>query len=319
MEYKDYYKILGVDKKASQDEIKKAFRKLAVKYHPDKNPGNKEAEDMFKLINEANEVLGNPESRKKYDTLGENWNRYQETPRGQNDQGGGGGGFRFEGDFSDLFGDSNGGNYSDFFSAFFGQGGGDGGGKKSRRSRTSSFRGGDYEAEVEITLDEAFHGTSRIIQVHDEKIRISPKPGAYEGQLLRIRGKGAPGSSEKERGDLYVRIRVKPHPLYERRDNDLYFTKQVDLYTAVLGGEAIIETLSGAIKVKVDAGVQNGKTIRIRGKGMPFYGKQDQHGDLYVKLQVSIPVSLSGEERKLFEQLRTQYEEKHGKAHKQEV
>lgn len=318
MEYKDYYKILGVDKKASQDEIKKAFRKLAVKYHPDKNPGNKEAEDMFKLINEANEVLGNPESRKKYDTLGENWNRYQEVPHDQYHQGGTGGGFGFEGDFSDLFGDSNGGNYSDFFSAFFGQGAGETGGRQRRRSRTS-FRGGDYEAEVEISLEEAFHGTSRIIQVHDEKIRISPKPGAYDGQLLRIRGKGAAGSTEKDRGDLYVRIRVRPHALYERRENDLYFTKEVGLYTAILGGEAIIETLSGAIKVKIDPGVQNGKTIRIRGKGMPVYGKQQHYGDLYVRLQVSIPVSLDSEERKLFEQLRAHYEKKHGKTSKQEV
>jgi curved DNA-binding protein len=304
MEYKDYYKILGVDKKASSDEIKKAYRKLAVQYHPDKNPGNKEAEEKFKLANEAHEVLGDPEKRKKYDELGENWRQFQQ---GGQQQGGfntgRSGSFNYE-DMSDLFGSGSG---ADFFETFFGGGSGK---RSGRGSRTREFKGHDYEAEMEISLDEAFHGTSRIIQVHDEKLRITAKPGAYEGQLLRIKGKGAQGSSKEHRGDLYVRIRVQQHPRFQRRDDDLYTSQSIDLYTAVLGGDAIVQTLSGAIKIKIPAGTQGNKTIRIKGKGMPVYSKSDQFGDLYVQVLISLPTELTPEEQKLFEQLKRLQEQK---------
>lgn len=316
MEYKDYYKILGVDKKASGDEIKKAYRKLAVQYHPDKNPGNKEAEEKFKLINEANEVLGDPEKRKKYDELGENWNRFEQAGAGGGFGGSpfgrGGTTFRYEGDPADLFGGSETG-FSDFFEAFFGRGTG----SRSRNSRTQAqSRGGDYEAEMEITLEEAFHGASRIIQVHEEKLRITVKPGAYDGQLLRIKGKGGHGSSEQHRGDLYVRIRLQPHPVFHRRGDDLYADHTIDLYTAVLGGDVLVNTLNGAVKVKIPAGTQEGKAIRIRGKGMPVYGKTDQYGDLYLQLRVAMPANLSREERQLFEQLKQLQEEKKVKQNK---
>jgi curved DNA-binding protein len=296
VEYKDYYKILGVDKKAGQEEIKKAFRKLAVQYHPDKNPGNKEAEDKFKQVNEAYEVLGDAEKRKKYDELGENWSRYGQF-QGSGTGGPQQGGYYYEGDLNDFFGGGSGSQFSDFFEAFFGKRSGNG----RRRSR-GEFRGQDYETEMEITLEEAFHGTSRIIKVHNENLRISIKPGAYEGQLLRIKSKGAPGSSEQHRGDLYVRIHIKQHPAFGRKGNDLYAIHPVDLYTAVLGGETVVSTLSGKVKVRIPAGTQNRKAIRIKGKGMPA-GKNGVFGDLYLELQVLIPENLSKEERKLFEQL----------------
>jgi curved DNA-binding protein len=296
LEYKDYYKILGVDKKASQEEIKKAFRKLAIQYHPDKNPGNKEAEDKFKLVNEANEVLGDPEKRKKYDELGENWNR----PGGAGTQQGG---YTYEGNMDDMFGGA-GGQFSDFFEAFFGGRSSGRGGRQ--RSRTQShYRGQDYEAEMEISLEEAYAGTSRIIKVHDERLRITVKPGAYEGQLLRIKSKGAHGSSDQHRGDLYVRIRVSPHPVFQRKDDDLETKHSIDLYTAVLGGDVLIKTLSGTVKVPIPPGTQNGKMLRIKGKGMPVTDSPGTYGNLYVNIHIEIPEKLSREERKLFEQLRS--------------
>jgi curved DNA-binding protein len=299
MEYKDYYKILGVDKKATQDEIKKAYRKLAVQYHPDKNSGNKEAEEKFKLANEANDVLSDPEKRKKYDALGENWNRFQHA--GQNQPGGDGSfsndnnSYYYEGDLHDIFDGA--GSGTDFFETFFGSGG-------KRSARSSNRKGQDYETEIKITLEEAFQGTSRIIQVHDEQLRITIKPGAYDGQLLRIKGQGAPGSSQDHRGDLYVRIRQHHHPMFQRRGDDLYSTHPIDLYIAVLGGDAIVKTLAGAIKVKIPAGTQNNKTIRIKGKGMPVHNKTGQFGDLYVQIFVTIPAETGAEERALFEQLK---------------
>lgn len=299
MEYKDYYKILGVDKKASQDEIKKAYRKLAVKYHPDKNVGNKEAEEKFKQINEANEVLSDPDKRKKYDELGEDWNKYQQTDQpGGFDSFGGGQGRRYQhgGDFSDIFGSGSGSGFSDFFEAFFG---------RTKHSQSEGqYKGQDYEAETGITLEEAHHGASRVIQVHDEKLRITVKPGVYDGQLLRIKGKGGQGSSDKYRGDLYVRIKIIPHTLFTRKNDDLYATQNMDIYTAVLGGEVLVHTINGSIKVQIAAGTQNGKTIRIKGKGMPVNDTNDKFGDLYLQLQVVIPTNLTEKEKQLFEQLR---------------
>ena len=305
MEYKDYYKILGIDKKATGAEIKKAYRKLAVQYHPDKNQGNKEAEDKFKLINEANEVLGDPEKRKKYDELGENWNRFGQQGGGDwssTNGGARGGTYQYEGDFKDIFGAGNG--FSDFFETFFGRGGG------KRATQQSHFKGHDYETEMEITLEEAFQGTSRIIQVGDEKLRITVKPGAYDGQLLRIKGKGAAGSSSQHRGDLYARIRVKPHAKFHRKGDDLHTIQAVDLYTSVLSGDLLVKAISGTVKMKIPAGTQNGKTFRIKGKGLPVYDKPEQFGDLYVQVQVALPQSLTKEEKQLFEQLKQLQKEK---------
>jgi curved DNA-binding protein len=298
MDYKDYYKILEVDKKASQDEIKKSYRKLAMKWHPDKNKDSKSAEEKFNQISEANEVLSDPEKRKKYEELGENWQQYEQAGRQPNGgyqnqnpfyQGGGGG---------NPFSDEEGGGFSDFFEQFFSGAGR--GQKKSNRG----FKGGDYETEMEITLEEAALGTERILKLPTEKLKIATKPGAYDGLQLRIKGKGDKGSSAEHNGDLFVRVRITPHHSFTRKGDDLYSTQTIDLYTAVLGGDAIIKTLFGQVKAKIAEGTQNGKSIRIKGKGMPVYGKVDQHGDLYVQVQVQIPERLSDEQKKLFEQLR---------------
>ena len=293
MDYKDYYKILGVDKKASQDEIKKAYRTLAVKHHPDKNPDNKLAEEQFKLANEANEVLGNPEKRKKYDELGENWQQYEQNgnQRGRNS----GGQYRYESDGNDSYGNQS--DFSDFFEQFFSGGArGDG--------RTQNRKGGDYETEMEITLEEAYQGTSRTIQVDEEILRITTKPGSYNDQQLRIKNKGAKGSNANNRGDLFVRIKVKNHLEFIRKGDDLFNTQTIDLYTAVLGGEVIVNTLSGQVKIKIIEGTQNGKSIRLKGKGMPTYDRKDIYGDFYIEIRVSIPDKLTDKQRELFEQLK---------------
>jgi curved DNA-binding protein len=307
MEYKDYYQILGVDKKATPEEIKKAYRKLAVQYHPDKNAGNKEAEEKFKLIGEANSVLSDPEKRKKYDQLGENWQQFEHAGTQGGNPFGNGGQYYYEGDINDLFGNTGGAEgsgFSDFFEQFFGRGAGGGRQTGGGKRRKSNFRGNDFETEMEITLEEAYQGTSRIIQLENEKLRISTKPGAYDGQLLRIKGKGGKGSSAEHHGDLFVRVKVKPNPRFTRKGDDLYTTHGVDLFTAVLGGDTVVETITGKIKVKVDAGTQNGKTIRIKGKGMPVAEKAGVHGDLYVQWQVKIPEHLSDKQKELFEQIR---------------
>lgn len=293
MDYKDYYKVLGVDKKASQDEIKKAYRTLAVKHHPDKNPDNKVAEEQFKLANEANEVLGNPEKRKKYDELGENWQQYEHT--GNQSGRSSGGQYRYESNGNDGFGGQS--DFSDFFEQFF-SGGARGEG------RTQNRKGGDYETEMEITLEEAYQGTSRTIQVDEEKLRITTKPGSYNDQQLRIKNKGAKGSNANNRGDLFVRIKVKNHAEFIRRGDDLFNTQTIDLYTAVLGGEVIVNTLSGQVKIKIIEGTQNGKSIRLKGKGMPLYDKKDINGDFYLEIRVLIPDKLSDKQRELFEQLK---------------
>ncbi|MGC9354203.1 MAG: DnaJ C-terminal domain-containing protein [Mariniphaga sp.] len=310
MEYKDYYKILGVSKSAGQDEIKKAYRKLAVKYHPDKNAGNKEAEEKFKEIGEAYEVLRDPEKRKKYDQLGANWKEYQNAGYGSGDFGfsnfggtspGGGSTFYYEGDLGDIFGGSGEG-FSDFFRSFFG---GAGRANRSGFSRKQNVtKGNDLQTEMEITLAEAYSGTTRILNVDGEKLRVKTKPGAYTGQELRIRGKGGHGLNGGQRGDIYIKIKVLPDAQYSVNGNDLTLKTDIDLYTAVLGGNVEIDTFAGRLNVKVPAGSQNGSKLRLRGKGMPVYGKPGLTGDLYVQLNVVIPRNPGPEELNLFKKLR---------------
>ncbi|ARS35064.1 DnaJ C-terminal domain-containing protein [Pontibacter actiniarum] len=316
MEYKDYYKILGVDKKATQAEIKKAYRSLAKKYHPDKNKGNPEAEEKFKDISEAYEVLGDEEKRKQYEQLGANWRQFQQGGNGR--PGGGqyygrpGGGFQggfAESDLNDMFG-GGGGGFSDFFQQFFGGAAGGGFGGGGQRTGGRAAKGQDYQADMEISLQEAYTGTSRLLNVNNQQLRITTKPGVADGQVLRIKGKGAPAGAGGTAGDLYINVRVHPDPRFERHGDDLTTTLDVDLYTAILGGEAQVNTMSGLLKLKIPTGTQNGKKLRLRGKGMPVYGQPDQHGDLYVNIEVKLPTDLSTEERELLERLRALRQEK---------
>ena len=313
MEYKDYYKILGVEKTSSQDEVKNAFRKLAMKYHPDKTKGDKTAEEKFKEVNEAYEVLRDPEKRKKYDTLGSNWKQYEQAGGQQGgfdwsqfyDQGAGGGqrSYRFEtgGNDSDFYG---GGVFSDFFEQMFGGGGG---ARQSRRGGGAiPVRGHDLSAEMGITLEEAYKGVSKTFRLEGEAIRLNIKPGIRDGQVLKLGGKGAPGINGGPAGDLLLTIGVAKDVRYERKGDDLYADLDVDLYTAVLGGKVQFQTLKGAVNVTIPAGTQSGKLMKLPGMGMPSYSVRGKFGDLYLKVEVQVPQDLSDEEKKLFEELRKQ-------------
>lgn len=309
MEYRDYYQTLGVEKSASQDEIKKAFRKLAIKYHPDKNKGDKEAEAKFKEISEAYEVLGDPEKRKKYDQVGENWKYYEQAQRegrgfdwGQYGFGSGRGGqtYHFEGDFGDMFGGGTGG-FSDFFEQFFGGGFG---GARQRTKPSRLFKGQDYAAELEISLEDAYKGTPKIFNVAGQSIKLNIKPGIEDGHVLKIPGKGSPGANGAPPGDLLVTIRVAKDSRFERKGSDLYADLPVDLYTAVLGGKVNVKTFKGNINLTIPKESSSGKVMRLAKMGMPKYGKSGEFGDLYLKLDVQIPKNLTEKEMKLFEELR---------------
>jgi len=326
MEYRDYYKILGVDKKASQDEIKKAYRKLAVKYHPDKNPNNDVAEDKFKEISEAHEVLSDPEKRKQYDELGANWKQYQnagfDPARGRSGSRAGGpfgGGqyhYEFQGDPSEFFGSGSG--FSDFFEAFFG-GSGRRARQRTRQGFGQEFGGGsgfdfgappsDLAGEVSISLQEAYDGTERIIDLGGEKIRVKIKPGAYDGLKLRVKGKGQKGASGKP-GNLYLTVKVQPNQVYKRKGDDLYMDVPLDLFTALLGGKKEILTLSGKLKISIPEGTQNGKQLRLKGKGMPVYAGSG-HGDLYVKLNLRLPEHLTPGQKELVRKLKESYQKQY--------
>lgn len=291
MEYRDYYKILGVSKTASQAEIKKAYRKLAVQYHPDKNQDNPAAEEKFKEISEAYEVLGDEDSRQKYDQLGSNWKQYQNMNPGG--QGGG-----FHGGFQDAFG----GQFSDFFNQFFG-GGFDGFGGRGNQ-RTQQRPGADMTAELPITLLEAYEGTERTIKAGDDKLRIKIKPGVSHNQKIRLKGKGGFGmNTSAPRGDLLITLKIADTGGFERKGNDLHKRQSIDLFTAVLGGKMRVTTFDGELSIPINPGLESGKKLRLKGKGMPEYGKSDVKGDLYIELMVSMPKNLTEEQTKLFEQL----------------
>jgi curved DNA-binding protein len=302
MEYKDYYKILGVDRNAEEKEIKKAYRKLARQHHPDVNPGDKAAEERFKDINEAYEVLSDPEKRRKYDQLGSSWQQWQRTGRDPSGfdwsqwfSGAQPGGVRVEyrdlGDLGDLFG---GGGFSDFFQSVFG-----GMGAPQARPR----RGQDYTQPVEITLEEAFQGASRMIQKDGRRLEVKIPPGVRTGSKVRVAGEGSPGIAGGTSGDLYLEVMVLPHSVFEREGDDLRCEVPVNLYTAVLGGEVKVPTLSGDVMLKIPPETQGGRTFRLRGKGMPNLRNPKKRGDLYARLRVQTPQRLSKREKELFREL----------------
>jgi len=292
MEYIDYYKVLEIKKDASTDDIKKAYRKLARKYHPDLNPNNEEANKKFQQINEANEVLSDPEKRKKYDRYGNDWqhadqfNAQQQQRQSQGRSRGGAGGF------SGFGGDD----FSDFFSSMFGGG-------SARSSSRSPFKGQDYSSELNLNLLDAYTTHKQTLTVNGKQVRITIPAGVENGQKIKLPGYGAPGPNNGPAGDLYISFNIPEHPKFKRKGNDIHIQEEVDLYTAILGGEKIIETLNGKVKLNIPAGTQPDTTLRLKGKGFPVYKKENQFGDLYVKWQVKLPTKLNTKQKELFEQL----------------
>jgi curved DNA-binding protein len=301
MEFKDYYKILGLEKGADANAIKKAYRKLAAKYHPDKNAGKKVAEDKFKEINEANEVLSDPEKRSRYDTMGSSWNQ-PGGPRQGGQHPGQGQSFSQE-DLAEMFGNSSGG---DFFETFFG-GRGMGGRPNAAKGRWGGSRsprpGGDYQADVEVTLEEAYHGAKKIIEINDKKLRLQFKPGIAEGKVIKLTGKGGQGQNGGPDGDFYLKIHVAPHPDLERRGDDLHTNLLLEIQDAVMGKTAEIKTIKGSIKLKLPALTDNGKSFRLKGQGMAVYDRPGEFGDMYVTVALKLPSNLTAEEQELYRQL----------------
>lgn len=297
MAFIDYYKILGVDKGASEKEIKSAYRKMARKHHPDLNPNNAEAEKQFKQVNEANEVLSDPEKRKKYDKYGENWQHgeaYEQQSRQQQNQqrsyGGGG---------QQDFGEFGGGDFSEFFNSMFGGGPpGSGGGRGQQR-----YRGQDLNATLQLNLRDILESKKQTITVNGKNIRLTIPAGIENGQTIKIAGHGGPGSNGAPAGDLYITFDIPNDAEFKRVGNDLYRNIDIDLYTAVLGGEITADTLTGKVKLKVAPGTQIGTKVKLKGKGVPVYKKEGQFGDLYLTYNVQLPTNLSPKQKELFEEL----------------
>lgn len=306
MNYKDYYKILGVEKKASQDDIKKAYRKLAVKFHPDKNPGDKKAEERFKEITEAYEVLGSPDKRKRYDQLGMNWKNFDGRQGFSGSHNFGGGNFNFEGDLGSMFGQGGGG-FSDFFKQFFGDFYGHG-----RQGASRKAKGSDYEAELSITLEEAFSGTERIVKIGTEKLKIKLKKGFPDEKTLRIKGKGGTSKTGGQRGDLFIKAKVSKHPIFERKNNDLHCELTISAFTAILGGKVRVPTLENEKHITIPAGTDSGKTFRLKGLGMPFYEKSGFAGDLYVMIKITVPKNLQTQDSQTLLKLAQKYDNNDG-------
>ena len=294
MDYKDYYKILGVERNASEDDIRKAYRKLAMKYHPDRNPNDKQAEERFKEINEAYQVLSDSKKRAHYDRLGSDYSNWQQRGEpGNFDWGqyeGFPGGVRVEyGDLDDLFGGAGG--FSDFFRTIFGRGAeGTGTGVRSRQQPQG------YQQDLTITLEEAYNGTTRLLQTDGKQKQVRIPPGVRTGSKVRVAGVGPNGL------DLYLIVDVQEDKRFERRGNDLHTAATVDIFTAILGGEAEVETLSGKIKLNVPAGTQPEQVFRLAGRGMPSIKNANEKGDLYVRLKIQIPKYLSPKQRELLEE-----------------
>jgi curved DNA-binding protein len=305
MDFVDYYKTLGVAKNASAEDIKKAYRKLARKFHPDVNPNDKEAHKKFQQINEAHEVLSDAEKRKKYDQYGENWkhaDQYEQARQQQQQSAGGFGGFGSGG-----FGNFGGGEYtysdsgneeggfSDFFESLFGGG-------RGRRSE-AKYRGQDYNAELQLSLSDAYTTHKQTITVNGKNVRITIPAGIENGQQIKLKGYGSPGSNGGPNGDLFITFVINNNTGFRREGNDLYKTEEIDLYTAVLGGEKTIDTMSGKIKLKVNPETQNGTKMRLKGKGFPVYKKEGQFGDLYITWEVKLPANLTEKQKELFGEL----------------
>jgi curved DNA-binding protein len=296
MEFVDYYSILGLDKNASQEDIKKAYRKLARKHHPDVNPNDPSASKKFQQINEANEVLSDPEKRKKYDQYGKDWEHAEQFEQARRQQQqhqpfGGGGGQRFS---SEDFGS---GDFSDFFESLFGGQG------RSHGGRAAKFRGQDYESQLRINLSDAYTTHKQTLTINGKSVRITIPAGIEDGQKIRLKGHGGEGVNGGPAGDLYITFSIVNNTTFKRVGNDLYHTQDIDLYTALLGGEVTVDTLSGKLKLKVKPETQNGTKVRLKEKGFPVYKEEGKFGDLYVTMNVKLPTNLTEQQKELFKQL----------------
>ena len=294
MAFIDYYKILGIEKNATDEEIKKAYRKLARKLHPDLNPNDKEAHTKFQQVNEANEVLSDSEKRKKYDKYGKDWEQGEEYEKARQAQGS-----RSQpgaGSFSGAYRDGD--EFSDFFASMFG---GSSGG--TSRGRQAKFRGQDYNAELHLNLKDAYHTHQQTLAVNGKNIRITIPAGIENGQVIKLKGHGSKGINGGPDGDLYITFQIAADPQFKRMGNDIYTTAELDLYTAVLGGEITVDTLSGKVKLKVKPETQNGTKTRLKDKGFPVYKKEGEYGDLYITYTIKIPTGLTEKQKELFMQL----------------
>ena len=287
----DYYKILGIDKTATPKDVKSAYRKLARKYHPDLNPNDKDANKNFQQINEANEVLSDPEKRKKYDQYGKDWQHADEFERQK----------QYESQSSNSrgsgFSGGQSGDFSDFFESMFG------GAAGGNRGRQAKYRGEDFNAELHLELIEASKTQKQTLTVNGAKIRLTIPAGIENGQTIKIPGHGGPGINGGPNGDLYITFSIANHPKIKRSGDNLYTSVDLDLYTAVLGGEITIDTLNGQVKLKVAPETQNGSKVKLKGKGFPVYKKEGQFGDLYVTYDVKIPTKLTDKQKELFTEL----------------
>src|SRR5436190_7152165 len=291
MDFIDYYKILGVNKNATQDEIRAAYRKLARKHHPDLNQNDKEAHKKFQQLNEANEVLSDPEKRKKYDQYGKDWQHAEQFEQARQSQQERHRNEKFSGDFTE-------GEFSDFFSSMFGDMGGG-----SFRQRQTKFRGEDYHAELQLNLTDVYKTHQQVLTVNNKSLRITIPAGVENGQKIKIKGHGGPGINGGPNGDLYINFHIINNTKFRRDQNDLHAAVDLDLYTAVLGGEIIIDTIDGKVKLKVNPETQNGSKIKLKGKGFPVYKKEGEFGDLVITFQIKIPTNLTDKQKELFEQL----------------
>lgn len=318
MDFKDYYTTLGVAKTATDKEIKQAFRKLARKYHPDVNPGDKAAETRFKEVNEANEVLSDPAKRKKYDELGANWRAYENAPPGANPYAGGGspfggaGGYRTmtEEEMAEMFGGGGDSPFSDFFTTFFGgMGGHESTGARGGRARPRSRKGQDVEHPFELDLEDAIRGSVHRLQLrhdgHARSVEVRIPAGVTDGSRVRVAGEGGRGAGSGGSGDLYLRVQLKPHPVFDVKGRDVYTKARVPVSIAVLGGEVDVTTPEARnLRLKIPPGTQSNQRFRLRGHGLPSVGKPDERGDLYASVEVEIPKTLTDDERKHYEALR---------------
>ena len=294
MTFVDYYKILGIDKTAAPKDIKNAYRKLARKYHPDLNPNNKDAKQKFQEINEANEVLSDPEKRKKFDQYGKDWQHAEEFEKAKQSQRqtSNQGGARYSGNQSER-------DFSDFFESMFG------GAANGGRNRQVKYRGEDFNAELHLDLIDAYKTHKQELTVNGKKIRITIPAGIENGQTIKIAGHGDQGINGGPDGDLYITFSIANHPIFKRLENNLYTSVDLDLYTAVLGGEIIFETLNGKVKLKVAPETQNGTKVKLKGKGFPVYKNDGQFGDLHITYQIKLPTNLTDKQKALFTELST--------------